>query len=170
MVEQKVVKFVQELLDDERKSGATITLELIAENIERVLAMNPKWGHGLDRDLVADELVRRFSTWVGEATTLHSDVDHKAWLVAARKQGWRYWQRYREYLERDLPLSAVEALDKTTDEILGILEDPARPDPWDRRGVVVGYVQSGKTGNYTGLICKAADAGYKIIIVLHYST
>ncbi len=166
MVEQKVVKFVQELLGDERKSGATITLELIAENIERVLAMNPKWGQGLDRDLVADELVRRFSTWVGEATTLHNDVDHKAWLVAARKQGWRYWQRYREYLERDLPLSAVEALDKTTDDILGMLEDPARPDPWDRRGVVVGYVQSGKTGNYTGLICKAADAGYKIIIVL----
>jgi hypothetical protein len=31
---------------------------------------------------------------------------------------------------------------------------------------VVGHVQSGKTGNYTGLICKAADAGYKIIIVL----
>ncbi|MGY2255726.1 PD-(D/E)XK motif protein [Pseudomonas reactans] len=35
-----------------------------------------------------------------------------------------------------------------------------------RRGLVVGHVQSGKTGNYTGLICKAADAGYKIIIVL----
>jgi hypothetical protein len=30
----------------------------------------------------------------------------------------------------------------------------------------VGHVQSGKTGNYTGLVCKAADAGYKIIIVL----
>ena len=30
----------------------------------------------------------------------------------------------------------------------------------------VGHVQSGKTANYTGLICKAADAGYKIIIVL----
>jgi hypothetical protein len=32
--------------------------------------------------------------------------------------------------------------------------------------LVVGHVQSGKTANYTGLICKAADAGYKIIIVL----
>ena len=40
------------------------------------------------------------------------------------------------------------------------------PGSWDRRGLVVGHVQSGKTGNYTGLICKAADAGYKIIIVL----
>ncbi len=32
--------------------------------------------------------------------------------------------------------------------------------------MVVGQVQSGKTANYTGLICKAVDAGYKLIIVL----
>ena len=32
--------------------------------------------------------------------------------------------------------------------------------------MVVGSVQSGKTANYTGLICKAMDAGYKLIIVL----
>src|SRR5690606_15645983 len=56
--------------------------------------------------------------------------------------------------------------DDSTDRILGLLEDPERTDPWDRRGLVVGHVQSGKTGNFTGLICKAADAGYKIIIVL----
>lgn len=166
VAEAKVIKFVQELLDDERKSGAAITLELISENIERVLSMKPQWGDGLDREAVTDELIRRFSTWVGEATAIHSDEDHKAWLVAARKQDWRYWQRYREYLERDWPLSAVDALDESTDKILGLLEDPARSDPWDRRGLVVGHVQSGKTGNYTGLVCKAADAGYKIIIIL----
>ena len=57
-------------------------------------------------------------------------------------------------------------MDNSTDQILGLLEDPTRNGFWDRRGLVVGHVQSGKTGNYTGLICKAADAGYKIIIVL----
>ena len=36
-----------------------------------------------------------------------------------------------------------------------------REDKWDRRGMVVGHVQSGKTANYTGLVCKAADAGYE---------
>ena len=41
-----------------------------------------------------------------------------------------------------------------------------RKGNWDRRGMVVGSVQSGKTSNYTGLICKAVDAGYKIIIIL----
>ena len=32
--------------------------------------------------------------------------------------------------------------------------------------MVVGHVQSGKTANYTGLICKAADAGYRLIVVI----
>ncbi|MCB1885710.1 MAG: Z1 domain-containing protein [Geminicoccaceae bacterium] len=36
----------------------------------------------------------------------------------------------------------------------------------ERRGLVVGHVQSGKTASYTGLICKAADAGYTVVIVL----
>ena len=37
-----------------------------------------------------------------------------------------------------------------------------------RKGMVVGNVQSGKTANYIGLISKAADAGYKVIVVLGY--
>ena len=32
--------------------------------------------------------------------------------------------------------------------------------------MVVGHVQSGKTANYAGLICKATDAGYKLIVVI----
>jgi hypothetical protein len=60
----------------------------------------------------------------------------------------------------------VNRLDDVTDQILGRLENPKRTGTWDRRGMVVGYVQSGKTANYTGLICKAADAGYKVIVVL----
>jgi hypothetical protein len=53
-----------------------------------------------------------------------------------------------------------------TDEILGRLEDPRRQGGWNRRGLIVGHVQSGKTANYTGVVCKAADAGYRLIIVL----
>ena len=37
---------------------------------------------------------------------------------------------------------------------------------WDRRGLVYGHVQSGKTANYVGLINRAFDHGYKIVIVL----
>lgn len=69
-------------------------------------------------------------------------------------------------LERQLPPRVVSELDDVTDHVLGLLEDPARSGAWRQQGLVVGHVQSGKTGNYTGLICKAADAGYKVIVVL----
>src|SRR3989304_5950078 len=32
--------------------------------------------------------------------------------------------------------------------------------------MVVGHVQSGKTANYTGVICKATDAGYKLVVII----
>ena len=115
---------------------------------------------------MTDELVRRFSMWIGRDGTLKDQTGHQAWLDAGRRRDWRLWQRYREFLELDLPVDAIEALDRSTDGVLGLLEDPRRDGEWDRRGLVVGHVQSGKTGNYTGVICKAADAGYKIIIVL----
>lgn len=163
--QQRVVKFVQELLLDEEDKSA-IGPGLISEKIDLVLRMQPKWGADLDREAVTDELIRRFSLWIGLDSTLKSDAGHVPWLNAARKRDWRYWQRYREWLERKLSYRAVEALDVSTDAVLDLLEDPNRDGSWDRRGLVVGHVQSGKTGNYTGLICKAADAGYKIIIVL----
>lgn len=160
-----VVKIVQELLADEEDKSA-ITPALISEKIDLVLKMNPKWTIDLDKEAVTDELIRRFSFWIGADTALVSNAGHEPWLDASRKQDWRYWQRYRELQEKKLSWKAVDALDKSTDKILGMLEDPKRSGPWDRRGLVVGHVQSGKTANYTGLICKAADAQYKVIIVL----
>lgn len=161
----KVIKFVQELLLDEENRIA-ITPTLIDEKIEMVIKMNPKWGLGLNKQAIIDELIRRFSLWIGHDTTLKDEIGHVHWLVSARKKDWRYWQRYREWQERKLSTTVVDKLDQSTDTVLGLLEDPLRDGPWDRRGLVVGHVQSGKTGHYTGLICKAADAGYKIIIVL----
>jgi len=163
--QQRVVKLVQEMLLSEEDRSA-ITPTLIEAKIELVLQMMPKWRDGLDTERVVDELIRRFSVWIGQDTTLKSDAGHVPWLNASRKKGWRYWQRYDEWLERKMSRAAIDALDRSTDSILGFLEDPQRDGPWDRRGLVVGHVQSGKTGNYTGLICKAADAGYKIVIVL----
>ena len=65
-----------------------------------------------------------------------------------------------------MPLETINDLDKSTDLILADIEAPNRPGNWDRRGMVVGSVQSGKTSNYLGLVAKARDAGYKFIVVL----
>jgi hypothetical protein len=124
-IQQKVVKFVQELLLEEADKTA-ISPALIATKIDLILLMQPKWGNGLNRESVTDELIRRFSVWVGEDSVLKSEFGHLPWLSSARKHQWRYWQRYREWLERSLSPNAIEGIDKTTDTILGLLEDPLR--------------------------------------------
>lgn len=159
-----VVKIVQELLLAENPQA--ITSSLIAEKIKLALMLNPRWSEDLDHESVIDELIRRHSEWVGTGSMLGDEVGHVPWLKPSRKKDWRYWQRYREMQETRLSANAVASLDETADQVLSMLEDPVREGAWDRRGLVVGHVQSGKTGNYTGLICKAADAGYKVIIVL----
>ncbi|MBY0473681.1 MAG: Z1 domain-containing protein [Nitrosomonas sp.] len=161
----RLLQMVQLLLEEE-EDKASITPTLIEEKIEDALSLKPSWQFEVDCDWVISELIRRYSVWMGQSGILVNNEDHETWLTTERKRDWRYWQRYREWQEEKLPWIAVQGLDDTTDEILGLLEDPVRSGGWDRRGLVVGHVQSGKTGNYTGLICKAADAGYKIIIVL----
>lgn len=160
-----VLKIVQVMLQNE-EDKSSITPALIDNKIEKVLRMEPEWAEKIDRRWVIDELIRRFSVWIGQDLTLVDNNGHEPWLTPERKQGWRYWLRYSQLLESRLSWSAIDGLDVSTDHILGLLEDPLREGPWNRRGLVVGHVQSGKTGNYAGLINKAADAGYKIIIVL----
>jgi len=160
-----VIKIVQELLQVEQDKSL-ISPSLISEKIDLALKIHPPWAEELDRTAVIDELIRRYSTWIGKDISMINNENHVSWLTNEIKKNWRYWQRYREWQEKYLPWSAVDQLDRSTDAILGLIEDPLREDSWDRRGLIVGHVQSGKTGNYTGLICKAADAGYKIVIVL----
>ena len=160
------IAIAQTLLRSEADKSK-ITAALIAEKVGLAAMMiEPSSGEPVDQDAAVAELVRRYSRWIGKDSTLQDTTGHFAWLDAARKSDWRYWRRYEQYVERQISSEVVVALDDSTDGILGLLEDPKRPGAWDRRGLVVGHVQSGKTGNYSGLVCKAADAGYKIIIVL----
>lgn len=148
------------------RAQSAITPEMIEKELKKLAIMMEDDFALVDRDALVDELIRRSSRTVGDNATLSSGEDHVPWLDSDRKKGWTYWQRYSEYMEARIPWTALDALDLATDDVLSQLEDPTRESAWDRRGLVVGHVQSGKTGNYTGLICKAADAGYKIIIVL----
>ena len=161
-----IISIAQSLLIS-GKDSAPITPALIAEKVDVAAAVLATSNAApFDRTAAISELIRRFSLWIGQDTTLSDSTGHEPWLGAARKKEWRYWPRYQDMLERQMSSMAVESVDVSTDKILSLLEDPNRQGAWDRRGLVVGHVQSGKTANYSGIICKAADAGYKIIIVL----
>ena len=122
-------------------------------------------------DADAEMLARRFETRHGVTMNIGSVLTEKGyepWLENARANIVPYyWERYKKLLgKKHFSTQVVATLDDVTDRILGLTENPEKPEPWNRRGMVVGHVQSGKTANYTGLICKAADAGYRLIVVI----
>ncbi len=127
-----------------------------------------------DADVDAAEVIKRLRaeyTITQETYSVLDDggKDHEEWWkgrLAELDHKLPYWQRYKVYVSKRMPAPVVDRLDRLTDRTLGLLENPEREGEWDRRGLVVGQVQSGKTSNYIGLICKAVDAGYKLIVVL----
>src|SRR6266496_216254 len=146
-------------------AGGALAPETIRQKVDEILAM-PTYT-GVDRERLLAALEQRFTVFTPRHRTLGSDDDHKPWLNAKKGTiSWRYWDRYKLLLEERLSESALNAIDQVSNDVLGRLEDPDRAGPWDRRGLVSGNVQSGKTASYCGLISKAADAGYKVIIVL----
>lgn len=105
---------------------------------------------------------------------LDNQEGHEEWFNVStnmpikRHFQWHFWEHFKNYLSinKKRPASILDNLDQISSEILSRIEDPCREGIWDRRGMVMGSVQSGKTSNYTALICKALDAGYKLVIVL----
>jgi hypothetical protein len=162
----KVSGIVFTLLDAEKNP----TFEFIRKKVDDVVRIVPKpEGLNIDVDQLAREIEAKISVFIDYATTLDNNEGHKDWLMDKRaKVEWKFWKRYRKYLEtsKGMPPLVVDRLDGLTDKVLERLEDPARDGAWDTRGMVVGRVQSGKTGNYIGLVCKAIDSGYKVIVIL----
>lgn len=98
-------------------------------------------------------------------------IKNKKWFSQLKKNRGRsleYWRRYYDYLNRkpSWALDAVRDIDDSTDAVLNYMADPNLKIKQNVYGLAFGYVQSGKTAHYLGVLNKAADAGYKIIIIL----
>ena len=106
---------------------------------------------------------------IGYADTLRKrDSAHQyGWYKASVNDGF-FWNRYKDYLSNTKKWSkpVVERLHNTTEEVMDDLGNPRSEEPFQRRGLLLGDVQSGKTATYTAICNKATDAGYKVIIVL----
>ena len=123
-------------------------------------------------DMEAEQFAREYEEQCGvwmELGSVLTGENYKPWLDSKKIQIEPYfWSRYRELLvsNKGFGKEVISAIDEVTDRIVGLLEDPDKEGSWDRRGLVVGHIQSGKTSNYTAMICKAADAGYRLIVVI----
>lgn len=92
----------------------------------------------------------------------------KDWLPDRHAEiSWKRWIAYKQLLtQKGFTPTVQGALDRSTDEILNCLGDPSDDGSWQRRGLVIGDVQSGKTATYIGAVNKAVDAGYKLVVLL----
>ncbi|MEV4277696.1 Z1 domain-containing protein [Actinoplanes xinjiangensis] len=161
----QAVRLVLTMLPQDRLA----TQEEITFNANAIAMMQQAIGHSIDGESLRKAVEARVAVWQDSSVGLANNVNHIEWLEEARSnRSWDFWERYRRYLKdvQDLPPRVILRLDQATDRILRQIEDPQRDGIWRRTGLVVGQVQSGKTGNYIGLACKAADAGYRLIVIL----
>lgn len=118
-----------------------------------------------------NELKRQLPSYIvhsiGYADTLKKrDSTHQDGWYAATDADSYFWNRYKKYLGSKRSQEVIRRLDDTTNGIMDSLGDPKSTEPFQRRGLLLGDVQSGKTATYIGICNKAADVGYRVIIVL----
>lgn len=125
----------------------------------------------IDKDLAAEfifklESIFQFGQPLSE--TIEFPESH-SWEPIEHLNTGYYWRRLREfwYGTNALPDNVIQTIDEDTTDILKRIGNPNHSsEDWAFKGLVMGNVQSGKTTNYSALICKAIDCGYKMIIVL----
>ncbi|SEG21447.1 Z1 domain-containing protein [Halpernia humi] len=142
-----------------------ITDEVLLSVIEKASAINIVEGQTFDKQELFEILRADFSIGKGEITILSEDIE--PWLNDEKANiNFELWNRYKLFMSENDPSFPINDLDDFTDKILDKCVNPKKDGSWDRRGMVVGHVQSGKTSNYVGLVNKATDAGYKVIIII----
>lgn len=118
------------------------------------------------REWVAEQLGEEGNRTFVLARVISTSAESSDWLACMDRSEWHYWPTLRTYLlgVKGWPRDTVASLDDASDRILRELKPPSTPE-FDIRGLVLGHVQSGKTANFTALIAKAADAGYRLVVV-----
>lgn len=118
------------------------------------------------RDWVADELDKENNRTFERARVISASKAEDDWLGDVDRSEWYYWPTLKRYLlgTKNWPKDTVNSLDDASDLVLSKLRAPYTEE-FDVRGLVLGYVQSGKTANFTAVIAKAADAGFRLFVV-----
>jgi hypothetical protein len=145
----------------------------------------PAWALGTGRGTAArrDRIYELLGLGDGERAVVSDRVpffrvDPPVVIMAERWEPWYrrdrkvgrtfYWDGLSRHLRDNAgwPETSILSLDESTDAVVARLADPLAEEQYQAKGLVVGYVQSGKTANITGVVAKAADAGYRLVIVL----
>ncbi|MDP2546899.1 Z1 domain-containing protein [Oceanobacter sp. 4_MG-2023] len=162
---QKLTSALITLLSGEANKEVP-THEEVEEIAKQISLM---FGYTNELDTVVTDVLIALVTRMGVGVSLvDEDANHDPDWVKRNGVNGVYTDAYERFLkEQGWGPELVQSLSDVTMRILGHLQDPLSDEArWNRRGLVIGHVQSGKTANYTGLIARASDSGYKFIIVI----
>jgi hypothetical protein len=160
---QQAIKTIRTLLP----FTGSITKNQIESAVDSAL-MIPAYSE-INRDFLIREVESLYNIRMDDFRIIEAEERRIPWIGNVKSNiSWNFWNRYRDYLqvEKNYADTVLNQIDKLTDRTLDGLFNPTENIVISKYGLVVGQVQSGKTSNYTGLICKAADSGFKLIIVL----
>ena len=119
-------------------------------------------------DEIEELITDKFLTIEVDKPKVFEAEGYVPWLQDERKNiHWNFYDRYEKYLlkYKKWKPKAIADLKKSSDIILDHMANPKSDKLFEKKGLVIGDIQSGKTANYTAVINKAIDAGYKIVIV-----
>ena len=180
---QKIKNFIFTKLQEKQNENGILDVLNIDDEINniKILLSIPEASKALFGDInivledddyirIKKELETHFDVKMEEGVLIQGEEQQNrdtTWWTGELKQkiDTFYWDRYKKYIKTSLPDDVVKTIDTDTDIVMNNIENP-EIDSFNRYGMVVGHVQSGKTANYAALVCKAADAGYKFIVVI----
>ncbi|OLT39252.1 hypothetical protein BJF86_09575 [Serinicoccus sp. CNJ-927] len=167
--------FVRTMLINSLRGGGNTLEQARAEAVRGLRAMV---GHQ-----VAERLVSEAVGWIneeaakikraGKTPIVNTEDQRRAMSQDYRERAWylgpgpndKYWPALKRRLQSGSLGDAVQVIDDASTKVVSHCAEPILRGA-KKKGLVLGYVQSGKTANYTAVMAKAADAGYRTFIVL----
>ena len=167
-----IVGIVRNLIEA-RGIANTLTEDKIEELIKEAINLIGNQCHVEDTDACKRDLKYRYMIQSKPGSKILNDYNQEEWYTDIKDEiHQNFWLRYKDYLidEKHFSPNIVSKLGNETldQDLMNYLLNPniQIDEPVLRRGLVIGDVQSGKTSTYIGLISKAADAGFKVFILL----
>lgn len=164
-----VINIVRSLLQLNNKGEIIIDEQLLDTYIKNASMAMPNALSEDEIECVRKSLHHMFLVRMNPGIKIVNEPDYKDWYNSYDIEDEKsYWNRYKFYLSSKLafPNRVIDAIDQSTTDIVNLLGKPDKDTKFSRKGLVIGDVQSGKTANYISVINKAADAGYKVIVLL----
>lgn len=150
-------------LDDEAVDGY----------IKTVVAMSEAECSNEELAALKRNIQYKYQIYTVPGQSILADYEQENWYSDRKSEITpRFWNRYKNYLidQKHFSPNVVSTLGEDTldQKLMNYILDPKADckSPVLKRGLIIGDVQSGKTSTYIGFLCKAADAGYKVFILL----